>query len=71
MSLNHPIREGLPINFSALLPTQILPAYQSWITGLNIRIEDGTPGRTFKLELKDKDETSWETEIILDGGVQD
>lgn len=29
MSLNHPIRQGLPINFSAVLPAQILPAYQS------------------------------------------
>src|SRR5262245_54981257 len=25
MSLNHPIREGLPINFSAILPAQISP----------------------------------------------
>ena len=34
MSLNHPIREGLPINFSAILPPQILSAYQSQITGM-------------------------------------
>ena len=32
MSLNHPIREGLPINFSAILPAQIQPEYQSRIT---------------------------------------
>ena len=34
MSLNHPIREGLPINFSAILPAQITSEYQSRITGL-------------------------------------
>jgi hypothetical protein len=34
MSLNHPIREGLPIGFSAVLLSQILPAYQSQITGV-------------------------------------
>ena len=28
MSLNHPIREELPINFSAILPAQVLPPYQ-------------------------------------------
>ena len=53
MSLNHPIREGLPINFSAILPAQILPAYQSRITGITARIVRGTPGRTFRLEIKD------------------
>ena len=47
MSLNHPIREGLPINFSAILPAQILPDYQSQITGLTVRIARGTPGATF------------------------
>jgi len=47
MSLNHPIREGLPINFSAILPPQILPAYQSPITGLTVRITRGTPGALF------------------------
>jgi hypothetical protein len=70
MSLNHPIREGLPINFSAVLPPQILPAYQSQITGITVLIADGTPNRTFKLELKDGNELRWSHEIIVDGGQQ-
>jgi len=70
MSLNHPIREGLPINFSATLPPQILPAYQSQITGITAVIVDGTPGRTFKLELKDRGALHWKKEVILDGGPQ-
>ena len=70
MSLNHPIREELPINFSALLPAQILPAYQSRITAITVRIVNGTPGRTFKLELKNGNELSWKEEIMLVGGAQ-
>jgi hypothetical protein len=70
MSLNHPIREDLPINFSAILPPQILPAYQSQITGITAVIADGTPGRTFKLELKDSGELDWKKETVLDGGRQ-
>lgn len=70
MSLNHPIREGLPINFSAVLPPQILPAYQSRITGLTVHVMDGTPNRTFKLELKDGDNLRWNQEIILNGEEQ-
>lgn len=38
MSLNHPIRERLSINFSNILPPQILPAYQSQITGIKVAI---------------------------------
>jgi hypothetical protein len=48
MSLNHPIAEALTIDFSAVLPPQILPAYQSQITGITANIADGTPGRTFR-----------------------
>jgi hypothetical protein len=70
MSLNHPIGEGLPIDFSAVLPLQILPAYQSRITGVTAVIVDGTPGRTFKLELKDRGELQWKEELVLDGGHQ-
>ena len=70
MSLNHPIREGLPINFSAILPAQIVPAYQSQITALTVRILNGTPGRTFKLELKNGNELSWTAEIMLKGEEQ-
>ncbi len=70
MSLNHPLQEELPINFSAILPSQILPAYQSQITGITTVIIDGPPGKTFKLELKDKGKLSWKKEIILNGGPQ-
>jgi hypothetical protein len=70
MSLNHPIREAQPLNFSAVLPPQISPAYQSRITGITTVIVDGTPGRRFKLELKNRGELLWKEEIILSGGRQ-
>jgi len=70
LSLNHPLREGLPIDFSAILPPQIMPAYQSRITGVTVQITRGTPNRTFKLELKDGGELRWKNEIALDGGPQ-
>jgi len=70
MSLNHPVREGLSINFSAILPAQILQAYQSQITAITVHIVDGTPGRTFKLELKNGNELNWKEEIMLEGGEQ-
>lgn len=70
MSLNHPIREELPVNFSAALPAQILPDYQSRITGITVVIEDGTAGRTFKLELKYRGEIRWDEELALNGGRQ-
>jgi hypothetical protein len=70
MSLNHPIREELSINSSAILRPQVLPAYQSQITGITAVIVDGTPDRTLKLELKDRGELHWKTETILNGGPQ-
>ena len=70
MSLNHPIRESRSINFSAVLPPQILPTYQSQITGITAVVADATPGRTLKLELKDKGELHWKKEIDLRGGPQ-
>jgi hypothetical protein len=70
MSLNHPIREELPINFSALLPAQILPAYQSQIIAMTVHIVSGTPGRPFKLELKEGNELRWNHEMVLSGRPQ-
>jgi len=70
MSLNHPIGESLPINFSAISPPQILPAYQSQITGLTVKIKGGTASRTLKFELKDQGELRWSEEITLNGGNQ-
>jgi beta-glucosidase len=70
MSLNHPIGEELAVDFSAILPAQVLPPYQSQVTGITAVIADGTPGRTFKLELKDRGELLWKKEIILNGERQ-
>jgi hypothetical protein len=70
LSLNHPIREGLPVNFSASLPAQILPDFQSQITGLTVRLADGTPHATFCLELKYHGDLQWKHEIELTGGDQ-
>jgi len=70
MSLNHPIREGLPVNFSAILPPQIKPAYQSQITGITVVIARSTPGRAFWLELKDGSQLRWRHGISLEGRQQ-
>jgi len=68
MSLNHPLREGLALDFSAILPPQIVPPYQSRITSLTAHVARGTPGRTIRLELKDGAELRWKGETILHGG---
>ncbi len=70
MSLNHPLYEGLPIHFSAVLPAQILPDYQSRITGITVAVARGTPNRTFRLELKEGSEYRWTSETALNGGRQ-
>lgn len=71
MSLNHPIREGLSVNFSSILPLQIQSTYQSGIKGINISILDGTQGRVLRVELKDKNNTlQWSYEVTLNGEKQ-
>jgi hypothetical protein len=73
MSLNHPRAEHLPINFSAILPQKILPAYQSQITGLTIKIVRGTPGALLKIELKNDNNDNpvrWQNQINLTGHQQ-
>jgi hypothetical protein len=70
MSLNHPMREALPIDFAAILPPQVLPAYQSQITGITVELCEGTPGRMLKLELKDQGHVRWKGEYALQGGRQ-
>jgi hypothetical protein len=70
-SLNHPIGEKLPIDFSAALPDQIRPAYQSQITGVTAEVVTGTAGITFRLELKDRNGLlQWSEETVLAGGPQ-
>ena len=44
--------------------------YQSQIVGLTAIVADGTPDRTFKLELKDRGALHWKKEVILNGGPQ-
>ena len=70
MSLNHPIREALPINLGMILPSQILPPYQSAVTGVTAQIAASTQGRTFRLELKEHGAFRWQDEVILSGGRQ-
>jgi len=70
MSLNHPIREDLPIKFSAILPGPILSKYQSQITGIQIQIAEATPGRVFKVELKYGDTLQWKEQISLNGNEE-
>ncbi len=65
MSLNHPIREGLPIDFSP-----ILPKYQTSITGLEIQIAEATPGRTFRAEFKNGNDLVWKEELTISGDNQ-
>ncbi|MCA8992769.1 MAG: VCBS repeat-containing protein [Planctomycetaceae bacterium] len=50
-SLNHPLREGRPLNFAAILPEQIVAAFQYSVTGIRIFVEGGQG--ELKVELKD------------------
>lgn len=70
MSLNHPIREGLAIDLSAILPSQILPAYQAQITAITVQVARGTPDAVFRLELKNGNELLWKEEVRLEGSEQ-
>jgi hypothetical protein len=70
MSLSRPLRERLPLNFSSVLPPQILKAYQSQITSLTVQIVHTTPGITFRIELKDGNDVHWKDEAILTGKQQ-
>lgn len=69
-SLNHPARERLPVNFSAILPVQVRAPYQAAVDGLSVVIASGTPGRTFRLELKFPTGAPWSQSITLNGGPQ-
>jgi hypothetical protein len=71
MSLNHPIREGQGIKFSAILSPQILLPYQGRITGIIITIADATPSKIFRAELKDSNNyLQWASEMTLSGDQQ-
>jgi len=49
-SLNHPLKDRTPINFSAIFPSQIMTNYQGRITDLQIHVVTGTG--TFYAQLK-------------------
>lgn len=70
LSLNHMGSEGLPLNFSALLPAPIKTAYQSQITGLSANIARGTPGRHLRFELKEGNQLRWSSTVTLTGDAQ-
>jgi hypothetical protein len=70
ISLNHPNVEGIPIDFSAILPAQIQALYQNKITGLTFNILDATPGKKIRLELKNVSQLNWNQTFTLNGGVQ-
>jgi hypothetical protein len=44
-SPNHPIREHQAIDFSAILPGQVKPAFQSSIASISVDVATGSPGR--------------------------
>lgn len=70
-ALNHPNREHLPIDLSAVLPTQIAAAYQSRVTGLVLDFERATPDSALVLELKDGGPAPvWTETRPLHGGAQ-
>lgn len=70
-SLNHPISEKQPVNFSAVLPSSILPAFQSKLISLTLQIANGTANKNLHLELKDDASIRWQSPTIkLLGGRQ-
>jgi len=69
-SLNHPNAENIPLDFSAIFPSQIVADYQGRVTGVRVRVLDGQG--TFKLEVKPWDGTPpWSESRALTGGQQD
>lgn len=70
LSLNHPISEKQPVTFSAVLPSPILPTFQSQITHLNAEIASGSSGKTLKFELKEDAAIRWMQKIVLSGERQ-
>jgi len=70
LSLNHPIREGEALDFSAILSAPITPEYQSNITDIQIKIKEATPNSTLKVELKIGDALQWVEQTQLNGDAQ-
>jgi len=70
LSLNHPIREGLAVNFSGILPAPINFAYQTRIKAVHIHITEATPNSALKIELKNVNDVMWSNQITLTGADQ-
>ncbi|KOR29760.1 hypothetical protein TI04_07830 [Achromatium sp. WMS2] len=68
--LNHPVWENLPINFSGILPQEILSTYQSRIVKIKVAVLESTTGRILGLELKDGQVIRWNQDIVLSGNTQ-
>jgi hypothetical protein len=68
-SVNHLVRERLPLNFHALLPPAIRPHFQSRAIAVQIDIKDGVGA--FKVELKSpSNELLWLRRATLTGGAR-
>lgn len=68
-SLNHVITENVPLNFSAIFPEQVLPAYQGSVTGLRLIILDGAGQLQVELQAPDQS-VVWSQTVALAGGPQ-
>lgn len=68
-SLNHVITENIPLDFSAVFPEQILPAYQGSVTGLRLIVQDGSGQLEVELQAPDLS-VIWSQTVSLSGGPQ-
>jgi hypothetical protein len=62
-ALQHTQREGLPLDLGAILPPQILPAFQGRVVGVRVSVADGAG--LFQVELQ-----PWAARAALTGGPQ-
>jgi hypothetical protein len=68
-SLRRDSREAIPLDLSAIFPSQVLPQFQGRVIRLRIQVIDGRGG--FKAELKAPDESvAWSSTTGLAGGRQ-
>ena len=68
-SLSHVITENIPLDFSAVFPAQILPAYQGSVTGLRLIVLDGSGQLEVELQAPDLS-VIWTQTVNLAGGPQ-
>lgn len=68
-SLNHLITENIPLDFSAIFPEQILPAYQGSVSGLRLIVLDGSGQLQVELQAPDQS-VVYSPTVNLSGGPQ-